>query len=99
MDDNSPYPRDWSAARWLANLARAAGRPIWGENSGRNNFDQMKLTLTRMRVNGFSGIMWGFESELYADPNPNGYATMADYAGLIAAYNAKFSTFIPICLR
>lgn len=99
VDDNSPYPRDWSAARWLASLARAAGRPIWGENSGRNNFDQMKLTLTRMRVNGFSGIMWGFESELYADPNPNGYATMVDYAGLIAAYNAKFSTFIPICLR
>lgn len=99
IDDTSPYPRDWSAARWLANLARSAGLPIWGENTGRNNYDQMKLSLTRMRMNGFTGLMWGFESELYSNPNPNGYASMADYAGLIAFYNAKFGAFIPLCLR
>jgi hypothetical protein len=97
--DNSPYPIDWSAAHWLATLAHANGRPIWGENTGRNNPDQMRLTFTRMRVNGFTGIMWGFESELYANPNPSSYATIADYSGLIAAYSGKYNAFIPLCLR
>jgi hypothetical protein len=33
-NDAAPYPGNWSAARWLAHLARSSGLKIWGENSG-----------------------------------------------------------------
>lgn len=87
VDDSSPYPNRWSAARWIAYLAREHGRLVWGENSGQDDTAKLQLAARRMYVNGFLGMMWAFESELYADPNPNGYATIGDYKSIIAAYS------------
>ncbi len=87
VDDTSPYPSDWSAARWIAHLAQSRGLPAWGENSGQDDATKLELAAQRMRANGFLGLMWAFESELYANPNPNGYATIADYEAIIATYN------------
>lgn len=87
VNDTSLYPSNWSAARWIAYLARSRGLPVWGENSGQDDVTKLQLTAQRMQANGFLGMMWGFESELYANPNPNGYATIADYQAIIAAYN------------
>lgn len=96
VDDTSPYPSQWSAARWLASLAQAQGLIIWGENSGGNNKDQMQLATRRMLANGYLGLLWGFESELYANPNPQGFATIQDYAAEIARYNPTCRFFLPL---
>ena len=95
VDDTSPYPTEWSAARWLAFLASSQGLIIWGENTGENNKGQMQLALKRMHDNGYIGLLWGFESELYADPNPQGYATIQDYQAEIARYNSICQFFLP----
>jgi len=87
VDDTTPYPSDWSAAKWIAQLARSRGMSVWGENSGQDDASKLWLSAQRMQANGFLGLMWAFESELYANPNPNNYATIADYEAVIAAYN------------
>jgi hypothetical protein len=97
VDDASPYPNDWSAARWITSLARSRSLPVWGENSGKNNPEQMKLSMQRMWDNDFLGLMWGFESELYANPNPNAYATIADYDAEMHSFNQRFERYLPIC--
>jgi hypothetical protein len=99
VDDASPNPSDWSAARWMAYLARRVGLPVWGENSGQDDAVKMALSAQRMQANGFSGLMWAFESELYADPNPDGYATMDDYAAIIAIYTQMDRTYLPVTVR
>jgi hypothetical protein len=96
VNDSSPYSGDWSAARWLAYLARDHGLRIWGENSGQNTGAEMDLALQRMFANGFGGLMWGFESELYAEPNTQGYATMGDYQAKIGQYTNLLRIFLPI---
>ena len=95
VDDTSPYPSKWSAARWLASLASSQGLMIWGENSGENNKEQMQLAFKRMHTNGYFGLLWGFESELYADPNPQGYATIQDYEAEITHYNSICRFYLP----
>lgn len=95
VSDGSPYPRDWSAARWIAYLARSRGLPVWGENSGQNDAAELWLAAARMHANGFAGLMWGFESELYADPNPNGYATIDDYEVVTSFYSDLKWTYLP----
>jgi hypothetical protein len=86
VDDVSPYPNRWSAARWFRHLSERYHLPVWGENGGHNNAGEMWLAAQRMRENGFTGMMWAFESELYANPNPNGYATIADYQAVIRQF-------------
>jgi hypothetical protein len=95
VSDGSPYPRDWSAARWIAYLARRRGLPVWGENSGQNDAAELWLSAARMHINGFTGLMWGFESELYADPNTNRYATIDDYEVVTSFYSDLKWTFLP----
>lgn len=95
-DDTSPYPGAWSGAKWIAFLARSRGLKVWGENSGADNSIALALATQRMRDNGYMGLMWGFESELYASPNPNGYATMGDYAAIIAFYASLRGLYIPL---
>ena len=95
VNDGSPYPRDWSAARWIAHLARSRGLPVWGENSGQDDAAKMWLSAARMHANGFAGLMWGFESELYADPNLSGYATMDDYEVVTSFYADLKWMFLP----
>jgi len=96
VNDGSPYPRDWSAARWIAHLARRSGLPVWGENSGQDDAAKMWLSAARMHANGFTGLMWGFESELYADPNLSGYATMDDYEVVTSFYADLKWMFLPL---
>jgi hypothetical protein len=92
VDDSSPYPNDWSAARWIAHLAHSRGLDAWGENSGRNNKQEMELTLSRMYANGYVGVMWGFESEMYSGQ----YATINDYQTLISYYSNLMRTYLPV---
>jgi hypothetical protein len=99
VEDASPYPGDWSAARWIAHLARDRGLKVWGENGGENDVTALAVSVQRMRANGFLGLLWGFESELYADPTVYGYATIDDYAALINYYSNLWSLYLPTVLR
>ena len=99
VNDNSPYSSDWSAAHWLSALARRQGLSIWGENSGRNDAAGMWLAARRMHANGFSGLMWGFASQLYADPNADGYATIEDYQAVIAYYSNVQAIGLPFLVH
>jgi Beta-galactosidase len=99
VNDSSPYPSDWSAARWLAFLAHGHGLPIWGENRGHNGVEAMRLAAQRMFANGFSGLMWGFESELYASPNPGAYATIGDYQTIIQGFSNLKNLYLPFINR
>ncbi|MFQ5577964.1 MAG: carbohydrate binding domain-containing protein, partial [Anaerolineae bacterium] len=96
VDDAGPYPSDWSAARWIAHLAANRGIPAWAENSGQDDTAKMQLSVQRVYANNYAGLMWAFESELYADPNPNGYATIADYEALIALYSNLQYIYLPL---
>lgn len=96
VNDASPYPGEWSAAKWLAYLSRGRGLPIWGENSGLDSLPNMTLSIDRMRLNGFIGIMWAFESDLYS--SKPGYATMQDYASLIAVNQNIRSYYLPLTI-
>ena len=98
VNDSSPYPNDWSGAHWLAQLAHRRGIPIWGENTGYNTRSEMNLVLTRMRVNGFKGIMWAIESQLYTSPNPNNFATIDDYSAYIQVYSNLLTMYLPLTL-
>jgi hypothetical protein len=86
-DDNSPDPARWSPVHWQASLARANPRHlrVWGENTGQNNLAAMRLTFERIQRFNLMGVMWAFDRELFADPNPAGYATFSDYSKLIRA--------------
>ena len=84
-----------TGARWVAYLARSRGLPVWGENSGQDGAAELWLAAARMHANGFTGLMWGFESELYADPNPNGYARIHDYEVVTSFYANLKWTFLP----
>lgn len=99
VDDTSPYPGRWSAARWIAYLAQWRGLPAWAENSGQDDVAKLWLSAQRMRANGMLGLMWAFESELYADPNPGGYATINQYASVIRLYTNPFIQCLPLIMR
>ena len=96
VNDASPHPCDWSGSRWIAHLARSRGLLVWGENSGRDTVNDLQIAVERMHENGFLGLIWGFESELYANPNPNSYATMDDYATLISAHSDLHRIHLPL---
>jgi len=99
VNDASPYPGDWSAARWIAALADGRSFSKWAENSGQDDLPKMELSVQRMVQNHYTGLMWGFESELYANPNPNGYATIGDYETIIARYTNLQYLYLPLVLK
>ena len=81
----------WSSARQQAYLAGLYGRPIYGENPGRNAYDTsggadprttMGWDFDAVRSYGYLGVMWVREAEM----SQPGYATLAQYANLIAQY-------------
>jgi len=84
-DDDSADPARWSPVHWQASLARAnpLHLRVWGENTGRNNREAMRITFERIQRFDLLGVMWAFDAELFAEPNPAGYASFADYAGFI----------------
>ena len=86
-DDNSTDPARWSPVRWQASLARAnpLHPRVWGENTGGNNREAMRLTFERIKRLDLMGVMWAFDRELFAKPNSKGYATFKDYADFIQA--------------
>jgi hypothetical protein len=92
VDDTSLHPGDWSAARWIGYLAQTRGLEAWGENGGKNDAAEMYLVAARMHANGFKGMMWAFESELYGG---NGYASIDDYETIITIYTNPDLTFLP----
>lgn len=98
VDDLSPYPSRWSAARWLSHLASSRGLAIWGENGGQNDAASLRLSAWRMHFNGFVGLMWAFESELYAGPNGASYASIDDYEKVIATYARLHPVWLPTLL-
>ena len=84
-DDASAQEARWSPARWLCHLAgqHPLKLRVWGENTGHNNRAVMRRTFDRVKQFHLMGVMWAFEPELFAAPNPHHYATFADYAELI----------------
>jgi hypothetical protein len=87
-DDNSMNWWQWSSARQLAYLAHQAGRPIYGENPGRNAYDTSggadpRTTMTwdfaAIRNYGYLGLIWVRETDL----GQPGLATLTQYETLI----------------
>jgi hypothetical protein len=97
VDDASPYPCEWSAARWIGQLAQDRGIPIWAENSGQDTTEAMRLACQRLKGNGFSGLMWAFGSQLYDSSGT--YASIDDYQRLIKTYPHKFHVSIPTVMK
>jgi len=87
-DEDAADPARWSPVHWQASLAKANPLKlrVWGENTGQNNSEAMRLTFERVKRFDLMGIMWAFDGELYASPNPKGYATFEDYARFIREY-------------
>ena len=82
---------DWDFVRspvhWQYTLAQAnpLRLRVWGENTGHNNREAMRITFERIKRFNLMGLMWAFDSELFADPNPEGRATFTDYLKFIQA--------------
>jgi hypothetical protein len=97
VDDASPYPGDWSAARWMAYLGQRHRLLVWGENSGGNTPQEMALAFQRMHANGFTGLLWAFESEMFS--SGSGYANSSDYQGLVERYAKLGRIFLPLTIK
>lgn len=96
VNDTSYNPGEWSAAHWLASLARPRGLPLWAENSGKDTPEELVLAVQRLEINGYRGLLWATESELFAGA---GYATAQDYANQITRIANTRRVFLPIALR
>ena len=81
-DDTSSNPALWSPVHYFAALAEPLGLQTWSENTGHASYDGMLLSFQRMQAYNVHALMWAFHSELYN----TAYATMAQYAQLIAQY-------------
>ncbi len=77
-------PVGWSPVHFLASLAEERGQAleVWGENTGWGSVDEMALCFDRLDTYALSGLFWAFEEQLYGGGT---YATLDDYAALIAA--------------
>lgn len=84
-DDESKDAARWSPAHWQASLARAnpLDLPVWGENTGHNNREAMRITFDRIRQDRLMGVMWAFDGELFAEPATGKFATLEDFGGMI----------------
>ncbi|CAN5764089.1 hypothetical protein BH09VER1_BH09VER1_50990 [soil metagenome] len=84
-DDESRDEARWSPVHWQASLARAnaLGPSLWGENTGHNTEEVMRLVFKRRKKDELMGVMWAFDGELYREPNPEGLATMREYKELM----------------
>ena len=96
IDDTSPFAGQWSGARWLSELAHTHNFTIWGENSGGNTRAEMDVAIKRMRQNGFIGLMWAHESQLYTNPNPNNYASADDYQKIVEFFMHENRIYLPL---
>ncbi len=85
-DDTVSDPLRWSPVHWQASLARQnpLHPRVWGENTGQNDLKTLRLVFEQIRRYDLMGVLWAFDSDLRADPNPRGWATWADLAAAIA---------------
>ena len=81
--DSSTNPDAWNPVHYLAYLA--AQNPLhprlYGENTGQGSAAVMSFTAAQARTYGLAGFLWFDEQELFS----GSYATLGDYANLIAA--------------
>ncbi len=74
--------RYWSPVKYLSALA--ANHPlhlaVYGENTGQGTVDDLRFTADQAARYGLEGFAWYRESELFS----GGWATIADYAALVA---------------
>jgi len=91
-DEESPDAARWSPAHWQASLAEKnpLHLKVWGENTGHGNSEALDLTFERIRRFGLMGVLWAFESDLFADPALR-RATFAEYAAKIASFKLESS--------
>jgi hypothetical protein len=84
--DDEDDPRYWSPVKTLATLA--ADHPfnlaVFGENTGQGNNQDMRLAASQMQRYNLIGMAWYREDELHSGQ----YATLDDYAAIIAEFNA-----------
>ncbi len=115
-DDDSCAPRDarvlvadraantWSAARWIARLAREHGLAVSGENPGwgqpstlnahytdTGSDGMMAASVRQMTSCGFQGMYWAHDDQLWAGP-----ASFDRYAASVAAVNGADSPLPPM---
>lgn len=83
-DDGGQDPVGWSPVHFLAALAedRGSALEVWGENTGWGSVEAMALCFDRLDAYDVSGLFWAFEEQLFEQGD---YATLEDYAALIAA--------------
>lgn len=84
-DDEGKDPTRWSPVHWQASLADAHPLKLrkWGENTGRGTLSALTTTFERITRYQLMGVLWAFEPDLFANPNPAGLATSADLADFI----------------
>ncbi len=69
-DDEGADAVRWSPVHWQASLAEKnpLRLNVWGENTGRGDREALEMTFERMRRYRLMGVLWAFESDLFADP-------------------------------
>jgi hypothetical protein len=67
---------------WLSSLADARGLKKMAENSGQDDAAKMAIAVEAARSYGLSGFVWVTAEEAFCFC---GYATVEDYAALVAA--------------
>jgi hypothetical protein len=83
--DYSEDPSEWSAVKYLFTLAQSnPARPgLYGENSGSQSSEDMRVAVSQMRRYRLVGMAWYDEAQLFSGR----YATLEDYERLIEASN------------
>jgi hypothetical protein len=80
--DSGSDERYWSPIHYLAHLA--ASHPLhlatYGENAGQGSASTLRFVDQQARAYGLLGFAWANEAELFSGH----YATLADYAAVIA---------------
>jgi len=90
-DDKSDNAERWSPVHWQAVLAQAnpLHLPVWGENTGSNNLPAMAVAFSRMKQFRLMGLIWAFERDLFAEPNPDGLASFREFEGFLRNDGSK----------
>ncbi len=83
--DTSNNAGAWSAARWVSEQTTSRHLSVWGGNRDSGTAGDLQLAVQRMRDNNFWGLLWSSEADLY-DTSGAGWATIDDYASIIASF-------------
>lgn len=91
--DASSNKADWSAAKYLADIADTNNRNLSGENTGANNYTEMQTAFSNITSYGYSGIFWFDQTQLYGGTyaTSNNFATEISNLDETAPYNGSLS--------